>query len=96
MRVDYRFSNGSWSYLHYEQFRIENSSAEYQLIVGGFTGVGIDEFANHNKMYFSTPDNDNDKRGGGNCADVEKTGWWYNNCDSINLNQQPIPNRDTR
>ena len=58
-----------------------------ELIVGGFTGVGKDEFANHNKMYFSTPDNDNN---GGNCVGAEKTRWWYNNCDSIYLNQQPI------
>ena len=72
MRVDYQFSNGSRSYLHYDQFRIESSSAKYQLIVGGFTGVGIDEFAYHNKMYFSTPDNDNDNNYGGNCAHTDK------------------------
>ena len=89
MRVDYQFSNGSRSYLHYKQFRIESSSAEYQLIVGGFTGVGIDEFANHNKMYFSTPDNDNDKWSK-NCAVANKSGWWFNYCDTINLNEQPI------
>ena len=89
MRVDYQFSNGSRSYLHYKQFRIESSSAKYQLIVGGFTGVGRNEFAIHNKMYFSIPDNDNDKWSR-NCADANKSGWWFNNCDHINLNEQPI------
>ena len=89
MRVDYQFSNGSWSYLHYKQFRVDSSSAKYQLIVGGFTGVGEDEFAYHNKMYFSTPDNDNDKTVA-NCAYSAKSGWWYNKCDDINLNKQPI------
>ena len=89
MRVDYQFSNGSRSYLHYKQFRVESSSAKYQLIIGGFTGVGRDEFAYHNKMYFSTLDNDNDNRGG-NCADGNKSGWWFNSCDHINLNKQPI------
>ena len=90
MRVDYQFSNGSRSYLHYKQFRIENSSAKYQLIVGGFTGVGHDEFAYHNKMYFTTPDIDNDKRIGGSCAAGRKNGWWFNSCDDINLNKETI------
>ena len=76
-------------YLHYKQFRIESFSAKYQLIVGGFTGVGKDEFAYHNKMYFSTPDNDNDIWSS-NCADAENSGWWFKNCDNINLNQKPI------
>ena len=89
MRVDYQFSNGSRSYLHYKQFRVESSSAKYQLIIGGFTGVGRDEFAYHNKMYFSTPDNDNDKWSK-NCAVTDKSGWWFNSCDTINLNEQPI------
>ena len=48
-----------------------------------------DEFTYHNKMYFSTPDNDNDNFGG-NCAAGDKSGWWFNRCDDINLNEQPI------
>ena len=39
-------------------------------------------------MKFSTPDNDNDKRGGGNCAAIYKSGWWYNICHQININRQ--------
>ena len=90
MRVDYQFSNGSRSYLHYKQFRIESSSAKYQLVVGGFTRVGKDEFDYHNKMYFSTPDCDNDKHSSGSCAALEKSGWWFNYCDDINLNERRI------
>ena len=89
MRVDYQKSDKTWSYLHYNQFSVGNASEEYPLNIGGFTGVGKDEFAYHNKMYFSTPDNDNDKWGS-NCAASDKSGWWYNSCDHINLNQQPI------
>ena len=40
-------------------------------------------------MKFSTPDNDNDKRGGSNCAVTYKSGYWYNNCGSSNINRQP-------
>ena len=90
MRVDYQFNNGTWSYLHYNRFSVGSASEEYPLTVGGFTGVGTDWFASHplNGMKFSTPDNDNDKSGG-NCAAGHKNGWWYNNCDNININQQP-------
>ena len=41
-------------------------------------------------MKFSTPDNDNDKYSGGNCAVDVKSGWWYYGCDHINLNEKLI------
>ena len=92
MRVDYQFSNGTWSYYHYNQFSVGSASEEYPLTVGGFTGVGTDWLDDkskpHNGMKFSTPDNDNDKNGG-NCAASDKNGWWYNSCYRINLNRQP-------
>ena len=79
MRVDYQFSNKTWSYLHYNQFSVGSASKEYPLTVGGFTGVGTDWFLRqpHNGMKFSTPDNDNDKSNS-NCAADHKSGWWYN------------------
>ena len=94
MRVDYQKNDKTWSYLHYNQFSVGSASEKYPLTVGGFTGVGTDHFAAvssryiHNKMKFTTPDNDNDKNGG-NCAATYKSGWWYNNCYSVNINQQP-------
>lgn len=36
---------------------------------------------------FTTFDNDNDKHIHGNCAEIEKGGWWYNACDVADLNQ---------
>ena len=83
MRVDYQKNDKTWSYLHYNQFSVGSASEEYLLTVGGFTGVGHDWFAASqppNGMKFSTPDNDNDKRNGSNCAASFKSGWWYNNC----------------
>ena len=90
MRVDYQKNDKSWSFLHYNQFSVGSASEEYPLTVGGFTGVGIDLFARepHNGMKFSTPDNDNDKWSS-NCAAKYKSGWWYNKCYNININQQP-------
>ena len=56
------------------QFSVGSANEEYPLTVGGFTGVGTDQFASHslNGMKFTTPDNDNDKRSGSNCA---VSGW---------------------
>ena len=90
MRVDYQKNDKTWSYLHYNQFSVGSASEEYPLTVGGFTGVGTDQFAlqPHNGMKFSTPDNDNDKWGA-NCAASYKNGWWYNGCYHININTQP-------
>ena len=90
MRVDYQENDKTWSYLHYNQFSVGSASEEYPLTVGGFTGVGTDEFTYYplNGMKFSTPDNDNDKAGS-NCAASYKSGWWHNSCYSINTNAQP-------
>ena len=91
MRVDYQKNDKTWSYLHYNQFSVGSASEEYPLTVGGFTGVGRDEFASHplNGMKFSTPDNDNDQSSNRNCAGEDKRGWWYNSCRLININRQP-------
>ena len=63
--------------------------SSYPLTVGGFTGVGSDPFPYHNKMKFTTADNENDKWSGGNCATYisYQSGWWHNACRQINLNR---------
>ena len=91
LRIDFQFENKTWSHLHYKQFKVGSSSAEYPLTIGGFTGITpTDPFVTHplNNMKFSTSDNDNDRRSG-NCAAVYSSGWWYNNCRHINPNYQP-------
>jgi len=90
MRVDYQKIDKTWSYLHYNQFSVGSTSEEYILTVGGFIGEGTDRFASHplNGMNFSTPDNDNDQYWS-NCAASGKSGWWYNGCRNININQEP-------
>ena len=91
-------SKRSWTYLHYNHFRVESASKEYQLDVNGYTGevlfdLNKDPFTGNNRiangMSFSTYDNDNDKRPNDNCAADWKGGWWHNDCYRININRQP-------
>ena len=37
-------------------------------------------------MKFSTRDEDNDPSGGTDCAGMHKGGWWYQYCQTSNLN----------
>ena len=79
LRIDFQFESKTWSHLHYKQFKVGSSSTEYLLTIGGFTGITpTDSFVIHNRMRFSTSDNDNDQAGG-NCA-VNHGGWWHNSC----------------
>ena len=91
MRVDYQKNDKTWSYLHYNQFSVGSASEEYPLTVGGFTGVGSDEFSCHplNGLKFSTPDNDYDKTGG-NCAADRNSGWWHNSCTWVDINNPKL------
>ena len=90
LRIDFQFDNKTWSHLHYKQFKVGSSSAEYPLTIGGCTGITTDPFVTHplNGMRFSTKDNDNDQDSG-DCAASHYDGWWHNNCYHIDLNRQP-------
>ena len=90
LRIDFQFENKTWSHLHYKQFKVGNTSAEYSLTIGGFTGITPeDPFVTCplNGMKFSTVDNDNDQSRGSNCASTYG-GWWHNSCFRINPNRQ--------
>ena len=81
MRMDIKLANGTKVYLQYTQFKVESASNKYRMTVGGFQGITTDPMAYHNGTYFTTIDNDNDRRQGANCAlhdaDHLNGGWWY-------------------
>ena len=87
MRADYQNNDKTWLYLHYNSFSVGSAGEEYPLTVGGLIRSSR-WFNGHNGTKFSTPDNDNDKWSS-NCAAGQKSGWWYTNCYSIDINTQP-------
>ncbi|XP_015226361.1 PREDICTED: fibrinogen alpha chain-like [Cyprinodon variegatus] len=57
----------------------------FPLQVSGYTGDAGDALGPHNGMKFSTLDRDNDGWGE-SCAEAYGGGWWYNSCQTANLN----------
>ena len=74
-------------YAKYSSFSIGDSKSKYTLAIGGYTGNAGDSFARHNRMKFSTKDQDNDSWNR-NCAVTFTGGWWYRDCHDSNLNGQ--------
>ena len=92
LQIDFTFTNGTKSYLSYNNFAVEPANNQYQLSISGFNGITTDPFSYTNAMKFTTKDKDND-RDSNNCAvnghhDYNAGGWWYRNCAYIHLNHQ--------
>ena len=94
LRIDFTFSNGTKSFMHYNHFRVGPATDNYRLSISGFTGITpVDPFTTHdiNGQPFSTHDKDNDSNKNRHCAlkshgSTAPGGWWHNNCFHINLN----------
>ena len=69
----------------YDHFSIGNSSSNYRLSVGGYSGSAGDSFSSHTDAMFSAYDKDNDKHRS-HCAYKHLGGWWYAKCFKVNLN----------
>ena len=85
LRVDVEDWSGNRAYAKYGSFRVDNESNKYRLTVGSYSGTAGDSLAYHNRMFFTTKDQDNDKYGD-NCAKYWKGAWWYNACQYSHLN----------
>ena len=94
LRVDLGDFQDNTTYAEYSTFSIGNSTTEYTLSVGGYSGTAGDGLItddnsanhNHNGMKFTTRDNDNDDANDANCAQRFVGAWWYNKCRQSDLN----------
>ena len=85
LRVDLGDFDNNTAYAQYTTFSVGDSTTEYNLTVGGYSGTAGDSLAYHNGMKFTTRDNDNDNRSG-NCAQYHPGGWWFGSCYDSHLN----------
>ena len=85
LRVDLGDFDGNTRYAQYTTFSVGNSTTEYTLTVGGYSGTAGDSLTHHNGMKFTTRDNDNDNWPG-NCAIELHGAWWFGNCFYSHLN----------
>ncbi|KAJ8403555.1 hypothetical protein AAFF_G00348810 [Aldrovandia affinis] len=94
LRIELEDWEGRESYAEYS-VRVGPEAKGYHLSVSGYQGDAGDAlirgqpnlgtFLSHANMNFSTYDRDSDKWEE-NCAEMYGGGWWYNNCQSANLN----------
>ena len=91
LRIDYRLTNGTKSYLHYNKFAIGSTEDQYPLNISGFNSIGLtDPFDSGlplNGLKFSSRDRDNDLWNNSNCASGDG-GWWHSWCSHIQLNER--------
>ncbi|XP_017313407.1 fibrinogen alpha chain [Ictalurus punctatus] len=94
LRVELLDWAGNEAYAEYN-VQVGSETEGFQLNVSSYTGDAGDalvqglantgSFLSHAGMKFSTFDRDNDKWEE-SCAKIYGGGWWYNNCQSANLN----------
>ena len=94
LRIDFTFSNGTKSFLFYDNFAVGSFTSQYQLSISKAIGANVDPFhdTKHpiNGMKFTTKDRDNDLSSD-NCALNGRDGkyaggWWHKDCSLIHLN----------
>ncbi|GLV33870.1 uncharacterized protein CBL_11246 [Carabus blaptoides fortunei] len=86
-------------YIELENFALEKKYATYSAFaigaevegypisfLGAYDGTAGDSLLYHAGQKFSTYDVDHDNWAEGNCAQSHTGAWWYNGCDTSNLN----------
>ncbi|KAJ8035736.1 Fibroleukin [Holothuria leucospilota] len=87
LRIDMIQNDGVRRGMNYNLFRVDNSTGNYRLKLGNYTGnAGFDYMSSHRDQEFSTTNRDNDGYPYDNCADYNDAGWWYAACFTANLN----------
>ncbi|XP_060570798.1 uncharacterized protein LOC132729070 [Ruditapes philippinarum] len=89
LRLDLTSANDSHVYEVFQNFSLSNT-LNFTLHLGNLTVEQVPGSHNgllyHNGQGFTTYDNDVDAWPVGNCARLNKAGWWYIGCEYANLN----------
>nr|XP_039257514.1 ryncolin-1-like [Styela clava] len=88
LRVDMEDWEGNKAYAKYGAFSIGDSSTNYRLTVGQYSGNAGDSLGHsqHQGRPFTTKDSDHDTASDENCAVKYKGAFWYGACHATNLN----------
>ncbi|KAF5901668.1 fibroleukin [Clarias magur] len=91
LRIELEDFQGVREYAKYNHFYVSNEFLKYRLAISEYSGTAgnalhIDKDYNHDQMFFTTWDRDNDMYPSGNCGAYYGAGWWFNTCMSANLN----------
>merc|ERR1712106_1309502 len=81
--------DGQVGQVSYSNFKVASEREQYQLQrADGFKDdtCGVKVGNSLAGMNFSSPDRDNDKNRRANCAQQDRSGWWFNSCSAANLN----------
>ena len=91
LRVDMSDFDSNTKYALYQFFNIDKPSNLYRLSVGRYSGTAGDSLSYHNRMAFTTIDEDNDEDDTLSCANSISSwaggrgpagGWWYKVCNN--------------
>ena len=84
--------NGDHTFILYKSFQVESEETFYTLHVSEYQ-QSVGNCMNYfDGMKFSTADEDHDRKGSINCAEVRKAGWWFRGCTNCHLNGLFDPN----
>ncbi|XP_069842136.1 ficolin-2-like [Dendropsophus ebraccatus] len=87
LRIDLHDSASVKYHAKYSSFKIQAECEKYKLELGPFIGGNAgDSLVQHNKMKFTTFDEDNDEHATANCGGLFKGGWWFKSCLSAHMN----------
>ncbi|XP_059144733.1 ficolin-1-like [Physella acuta] len=84
LRFDLKFRGTSY-FAEYRNFYVKSEDYKYKVNFSGYRGTAPDHFYQHENQWFSTIDRDNDNSYN-DCANKRKSGWWYNDCQWVNVN----------
>uniref|UniRef100_A0A7M5UNJ7 Fibrinogen C-terminal domain-containing protein n=1 Tax=Clytia hemisphaerica TaxID=252671 RepID=A0A7M5UNJ7_9CNID len=98
IRIQGESFNGDRRFIIAKGFYIEDEQKKYKLHAGTMINDEWDighDWTYHGGSMFTTRDDDNDKKGGSNCAQKYPCAWWYVNCYALNANRAPAKQQQT-